>query len=270
LKNYRPLLFEDIDLRVGGLRVTCLRLNRHTPEARPEPHQHDHGQLLIYLSGSGLQVIDGETMAARSGTVIYVAPGQMHSFKGQRVRPPLCLVLDIELEGTRRVVTPRADLSATGLTQIRTRLSGLFSHQRGDTDAMVLRLGAVILDVLDPVMAAIGWLERPAFPARRRTVSRRVERALPTADRDGLSLKSLAQRVGFQQDYLNRLLKAECGLTLGQLRARERLGRAQKLLLDRELSISGVAERVGMLDNNYFARWFRQQTGVTPSAWRTG
>ena len=186
MKNYRPLLFEDIDLRLGDLRVTCLRLNRHTPEAKPEPHRHGHGQLLIYLSGSGLQVIDGEATAARSGTVIYVAPGQIHSFKGQRVRPPLCLVLDVVLEGGRQVSESKADLSATDLTQIRTRLSGLFSQPRRGSNTMRLPLGAVILDVLDPVLAAIGWLERAAPRARRQTVSRRVERALPAADREGL------------------------------------------------------------------------------------
>lgn len=270
MKNYRPLLFEGIDLRVGGLRVTCLRLNRHTPEAKPEPHQHEHGQLLVYLSGSGLQIVDGEAMQARAGTVVYVAAGQEHAFEGQRVRPPLCLVLDVDLEGDRRVNATRAQLSATDLGRIRTRLSGLFAHKGIDSDEMVLRLGAVILDVLDPVMVAIGWLQRVDIPARPRTVTRRVERALAMGDRNRESLRELARRVGMQQDYLNRLLKAECGLTLGQLRARQRLGRAQRMLRDGRLSISEVAEGVGMLDNNYFARWFKQQTGVTPTAWRSG
>lgn len=272
MKNYRPLLFENIDLRVAGLRVSCLRLNRHTPEAKPEPHRHgDHGQILVYLSGSGWQEIDGVRTAARPGTVIYVAPGQMHAFERQRTRRPLCLVIDIAVDPDRPMLRSVTRLNATELTRIRARLSSLFGFREFDPETMVLQLGSVILDVLDPSLASLGYLgeSRPLAPPAH--VTRKVERALSTIDRENgeLSLRELAKRLGYQQDYLNRQLKAECGLTLGQLRARSRLENAQRLLRDRSLSISDVAEGIGLLDNNYFARWFKQQTGLTPSAWRT-
>jgi AraC-like DNA-binding protein len=32
--------------------------------------------------------------------------------------------------------------------------------------------------------------------------------------------------------------------------------------------MSAVAERIGIPDNNYFSRWFRRQTGMTPSQFR--
>jgi AraC family transcriptional activator of pobA len=271
MKNYRPLLFEDIDLRVAGLRVNCLRLNSHNPEAKPEPHSHDaHGQILIYLSGAGWQEIEGERMAARAGTVIYVAPGQWHAFERGRARRPLCLVLDLQLDEARPVGSSIAQLNAAELTQIRGRVSGLFARREADSGAIVLQLGAVILDVLDPVMAAFGWAGAKRVPAQRKTITRKVERALTAAYDSEESLREMAERMGYQQDYLNRLLKAECGLTLGQLQRKMRLEQAQRSLRDRELSISQVAEQVGMLDNNYFARWFKQQTGMTPSAWRKG
>ena len=54
---------------------------------------------------------------------------------------------------------------------------------------------------------------------------------------------------------------------LGQLRARVRLRKAAALLEQRK-SVQETGEAVGILDANYFARWFRQQTGVSPSSWR--
>ena len=69
------------------------------------------------------------------------------------------------------------------------------------------------------------------------------------------------------QDHLNRVLKRESGMTAGQMLAGARLGEAKELL-KREMMVGDVAERVGMLDQNYFARWFKGQTGVTPTAWR--
>jgi AraC family transcriptional activator of pobA len=271
MKNYRPLLFQDVDLCVAGLRVTCLRLNRHTPEASPQPHRHaDHGQVLVYLSGAGWQEVAGERTAARAGTVIYVAPGQEHAFERRRARRPLCLVLDVRLPDENRIRQPVAQLNATELTRIRTQLSGLFAYKRAASDAMVLQLGSVILGVLDPVMAALGWLGEKRAPAPRAMVTRKVERALASAagESKSLRLRDLAKQLGYQQDHLNRLLKVECGLTLGQLQAKARLEQAQRLLRDRELPVAEVAQRIGMLDNNYFARWFKQQTGMTPTAWR--
>jgi AraC-like DNA-binding protein len=29
-----------------------------------------------------------------------------------------------------------------------------------------------------------------------------------------------------------------------------------------------VADRAGFQDQNYFSRWFRKQTGLTPTKWR--
>jgi len=72
---------------------------------------------------------------------------------------------------------------------------------------------------------------------------------------------------GYQHDYLNRLLKEHEGLTLGQLRAHKLLARVQRLLRQAG-SIAEVAEAVGFDDPNYFARWFRKQTGLSPSRWR--
>ncbi|MGI9242303.1 MAG: helix-turn-helix transcriptional regulator, partial [Verrucomicrobiales bacterium] len=204
--------------------------------------------------------------------VIYVAPGQVHAFERQRTRRPLCLVIDIALDPDRPMSRSVTRLNATELTRIRARLSSLFGLREFDPATMVLQLGAVILDVLDPSLAGLGYLgeTRPAAPPAH--ITHKVERALASIERENedWTLRDLAKRLGYQQDYLNRQLKAECGLTLGQLRARSRLEKAQRLLRDRSRSIADVAEAIGLLDNNYFARWFKQQTGLTPSAWRAG
>jgi AraC family L-rhamnose operon transcriptional activator RhaR len=33
------------------------------------------------------------------------------------------------------------------------------------------------------------------------------------------------------------------------------------------MQVASAAEAVGMLDQSYFARWFRRQTGQPPSRW---
>lgn len=269
MKNYRPLLIQDLNLQVPGLAIHRLRLNRHLPEARWTAHRHNHDQLLIYLMGRGQQRIKGALYPARPGTVMHIAPGCEHGFEQLPGRQPLCLVIDLEMEARRGVNRVAEQLTAEQLTETRLRLAALFRHPQVERKEMGLRVGAVVLDVLDIALRALGWLE-PASrfsTARHYSVARRVERLLEARDGAEVSLRQMAALTGYQHDHLNRLLRAECGLTLGQLRARVRLRRAVALLGERK-SVQSTAEAVGILDPNYFARWFRQQTGVSPSAWR--
>ncbi|HWA85899.1 MAG TPA: helix-turn-helix transcriptional regulator, partial [Opitutus sp.] len=80
------------------------------------------------------------------------------------------------------------------------------------------------------------------------------------------TLQHVVQRSGYQRDHLNRLVKKETGLTLGQFRAQRRLSRAKELLA-RGVKVGDVAGEIGLPDQSYFARWFRRQTGQSPSHW---
>jgi AraC-like DNA-binding protein len=268
MKNYRPLLIQDLNLQAPGLKALRLRLNRHLPEARWTEHAHPHDQLLIYLMGRGQQRVQGVLHPAHPGTVIHIAPGVAHAFEQHPGRQPLCLVLDLELEASR-VIHTAAQLTAEQLTETKSRLASLFRHPGVEKREMSLRVGAVVLDVLDMALKANGWIAplNRFSTARHYSIAKRVERLLETKDGAEVDLKQIAELTGYQHDHLNRLLRAECGLTLGQLRARVRLRRAAALLEERK-SVQETGEAVGILDANYFARWFRQQTGVSPSSWR--
>ena len=269
MKNYRPLLIQDLNIQLPGLKILRIRLNRHLPEARWTEHKHDHDQLLIYLMGRGQQRIDGALYPARPGTVIHIPPGSMHAFEQQPGRQPLCLVVDLEMEARRGVNRVCDQLTAEQLAETRSRMATLFRHPQVERREMALRVGAVVLDVLDIALRSLSWLDpvNRFSVTRHYTVAKRVERLLEARDGAEMSLHQMAALTGYQHDHLNRLLRAECGLTLGQLRARVRLRRAAAFLAEKK-SVQSTAEAVGILDPNYFARWFRQQTGVSPSVWR--
>lgn len=84
--------------------------------------------------------------------------------------------------------------------------------------------------------------------------------ALPTAD-------LLARRFSISLATLKRRLEAE-GTSPSQLKATARRELAQRLLVDRRLSIAEVGRRTRFSDTGAFRRAFRQWTGQSPSAWR--
>ncbi|GGE29459.1 response regulator transcription factor [Streptococcus himalayensis] len=89
------------------------------------------------------------------------------------------------------------------------------------------------------------------------------------ADQD-LSLKSLAQDLGFSSSHLSVVLKKELGLPFQDYLIQERMKRAKLLLLTTDLKIYEIAEQVGFEDMNYFSQRFKQVVGVTPRQFKKG
>ena len=269
MKNYRPILLRDLSVALPGLRVHQVRLNQHTPEALWTEHTHEHGQLLVYLTGRGRQPMAGKVFECRPGTVIHIPPGTPHTFQRELARPPLVLVIDLDLELTRATPHPCAQMPDADLTRVRTAMSKLFAMKMVDQRECMLLVAAIVLEILDRVLLACGWLKpfNRFGDSKGMNNTRFIERLLERLDGPEVTLENISARAGYQMDHLNRLLKAECGLTIGQVRSRFRLNRAQKLIRQ-GLPFQTVGERVGILDNNYFSRWFRQQTGLSPSAWK--
>jgi AraC family L-rhamnose operon transcriptional activator RhaR len=181
-------------------------------------------------------------------------------------------VIDVNLlsNNQNRSITTLAELPATELNLIRSRVSQLFEMRGPDSEDRIVAVGAVILDILDPVLRAIGWLESKRFKgAARGTFTVRVEKIINDQIEDAsLNLSKISKMLGFQHDHLNRLLKKERGLTFSQIRSQIRLKKAQRMLI-KGLRVGDVCAAVGMNDQNYFARWFRSQVGTTPTKWRS-
>lgn len=86
-------------------------------------------------------------------------------------------------------------------------------------------------------------------------------------DRD-LSLMTLSRNVHLSQSYLSTEFHRETGMTLTEYISHQRIFQAANLLAKSDISVSSVAEKVGILDVNYFTKTFRKITGMTPSRYR--
>lgn len=82
------------------------------------------------------------------------------------------------------------------------------------------------------------------------------------------SAPKYAEEAGVSLNYLNRLVKNSTGRPVGAWIDIARLNRAKNLLESTDLPIIEVATSVGLYDQSYFSRFFRKNTGETPSAFR--
>lgn len=266
---FRPILLKRLHLRCGDWAVHGLRLNRHLqPFDTESPHRHAHGQLLVYLRGRGRQRIGDELHPVAPGAVFFIPSGTEHAFVEESPRLAICLVADLGGTGPKRFGTGTGWLPAEELARLRERLNQL-AHEGADradrSGTLELGAGGTALLLLESCRRAC--LLNPSASGRASAVTRRLLRSV---GRDGLppGPGELARRVGLQKDYLNRLVRRSTGLTLGQWRAREMLRSCEKALAKGE-PIGKTALTLGFSDANYFSRWFRKQTGMTPRAWQS-
>lgn len=86
---------------------------------------------------------------------------------------------------------------------------------------------------------------------------------------DPPSLVELAHLVGTNEFTLKRDFKTLFGTTVFEMLRQHRMARARALLLDTELSIQEVAERVGYRHGSHFSTAFKRTFGHPPSHLRS-
>ncbi len=82
------------------------------------------------------------------------------------------------------------------------------------------------------------------------------------------NISSYAAQIGISENYLSRQVKQSTGRSVGEWIDAVRIVRARKLLIETSLPIIDVATAVGLADQSYFARFFKRETGQTPSGFR--
>ena len=251
---WSPILIQKIEIHALGFILRKLQLNRHL-EAEVKPHQHDYAQLILYLAGEGAQIVNRRKQKAAPGDLFVIPAGVVHGYSVLEHSRPVCLVLDYEVKESPRMRSAYRRLPPETLNELHRLL------------AQVPAKGRLTLADYPPILSVVARLlgQAPSFPSRSvpPPVFDRVRPLLTTAAK----LNSVARQSGYHPDHLTRKLKKETGLGLMAMRNRLRLESAQKALREKP-TIADAAVAVGFDDPNYFARWFRAQSGQSPSAFR--
>ncbi len=83
-----------------------------------------------------------------------------------------------------------------------------------------------------------------------------------------LSLKKIAADNYVNASYLSRVFKEVTGMTFMEYLISVRIEKAKSLLANPNLRIYEIAEMVGIHDPNYFSKFFKKYTTITPAGYR--
>lgn len=84
-----------------------------------------------------------------------------------------------------------------------------------------------------------------------------------------ISLSLLSQHFHLNEQYISRLFKEVTGSNIINYLNAVRVNVSQRLLLESDMKIIDISRNVGYSNNVHFWRVFKQQTGISPSEYRT-
>lgn len=263
-KEFQPILLENLQIRWPGFRIRRIALNQHMPRVESlSEHVHRYAQVLLYLRGSGIQHLGETAVPVKRGSILVIPPGKAHRFVKSRAIRPICLAIDFE---TVEAVIWREEsiLNSRDLALVERLLVALHElHLKPDDFS--IRTAALILQILSVMQQVVDEIDsRPGGGPVLASVSRVVKRL----GFIGLTPGLVAREMGRSLDHLNRQLQTETGLTVGGVLNRFRVEHCGNLLRTTDLDMGAIASTTGFDDQNYFSRWFRKQTGQTPTRWR--
>lgn len=137
--------------------------------------------------------------------------------------------------------------------------------QSVDTAQSVSQVAAVSHTMYDDFIRRVNQVRRDSG------ISRPVRICcdyIDTHPENELTLKKLASKVGYTENYLARKFKAEMGIPINAYVRKARVHRAKMLLSASNLSIHDIADQLHFCSWSYFTEAFQKEVGMTPSEYR--
>ena len=252
-------------------------------------HTHDFVELVVVLAGNALHVTKDASYPLAAGDAFVIKPGFAHGYRDTR-HLSLCNIL-FDPTG---LALPRAELSrlpgyhalfelepsfrnthrfqsrlflAPAMRQQVMEWAGLLEEElRGQQDGYEYMSLALLIRIVGYLARAYTGMTAPA--SRTLLAVNEVVSHIEQNYGSALHLEDLARMAHMCERTLQRYFQRAFGVSPVDYVNRLRVSKACQLLAERRLSITEVADAVGIPDSNYFARVFRGFTGTTPSAYQ--
>lgn len=260
---------------------------------------YDH-EIVLCVGGNGHIVIEGQSHHAIPNRLFFVQPRQWHSYRADdgedlhllgvhfdwipqhdSLQFPFYIAADNNdapdealFRAPRQIADwnlderPFLELSKV---EVRAALeSVVIEFSIGNAESQ-MRAGALLIAAIISVSRAARALsQNDEFQRVGPDAARRVERARALLENveKPLSVEEIAESVGWSSDHLRRTFRAVYGVAPAAFHNTARLQRARLQLREAEKTVADVAISCGFDNAEYFARWFKTESGLTPRQFR--
>lgn len=246
------------------------------------PHALDFYDIILVTRGRGAFLLDGARHAVRAGTVLFTTPGQVRDWHVDRLDGCCLFFVDafireflqddgfVDRLPYFRTVPEKASLTLSSFSarRLRARLTDMRRELESHRQDSLQLLRAQVHETL--LVLARQYAATHDVPTNRTThplvsrfvalVERDLHRSHRVADFSTELGVSPGHLTALCHEFLGRSAKAHVDDVLAT--------RARRMLLHTAEPAARIAGALGFEDPSYFARFFRRQTGMTPTAFR--
>lgn len=263
-----------------------MSIQRHVPHL-VRAHWHEHLEFIRVLQEPVTIQIDNETFEAANGDIFFINSNQIHSattasagiIQGMVFDKSLLFLVADNLEIrqafslfsganiVRNFYSP-ADPHCPELNDEMTKAYEEYSKQETAYEICIL---SCIYRMMTPMLRQYRHDPRSGDPDKHAAYFHRLKPAVDYMQQHyahKVYMESVCQTVNMSLYHFSSMFKKVFGMPPVQYLTRIRIDQAKRLLVDREIAVTEIAERCGFCNINYFDKVFKEQSGFTPMEYR--
>jgi len=129
------------------------------------------------------------------------------------------------------------------------------------------RIGLVLTERPEAIVGQVESRAQPDAASHNRYLDLAI-RFIHEHYRENITLKDIADHLQISESYLTKIFRGKTSYSVVEYITQYRLKQAIDLLMDPNVKIYEIAEKVGYQDSRYFSTLFKKEMGLTPSEFR--
>ncbi len=265
--------------------VFWCRYIRHTVssamEGRHKIHSHSFFELHCVLDGEYIYSDNSKnTIKLKPGEFILIPPNIKHNttntkqssevfaltFEPIETDNPQVLKLIAALNSS---ATVSGELPKDVITLIELIMKELYHGQIMYAQNIKALLNIIVIRITRELFQNETWLTEQS--TRRRGTDHRItvlENYMLENPSACFTVSDLTEYVNLSEKQLNNIVRKELGISAKAFIDRVKISCARRMLLETDLSISEISDKLGFTDNNNFNRFFKRVEGIAPGLFR--
>ena len=234
--------------------------------------QHNFWEIVCVIDGTVEITEDENIYVLSSGDMICHAPSEFHRIKSYGGTEPHVIVLSFTHRGEipKGLSNGTFSLSADELseyTHIFKNIHRWFNHGAEDTPLLsaesTLRLSAFLLHLSERTPSV-----KTTSVSRRAEEYQRIVKIMQSGIYENLTLSDIAQRSAVSVSTVKTLFLTFLGISPIKYYSLLQIEEAKRLL-NADISIYEIADKMNFSSPNYFCSFFKRICGISPSRYRS-
>ncbi len=255
-------------------------------------HCHSYYEISFILSGERYQIFNGKKYHIKKNTLFLIPPLVMHgndnitdvedivlqfstsllSSLSTIIRPEMKLILEGELPYIELCETDKAYETMIRLAANSEKEKQLLNsepHNFSQAAAIECKRNSLVFELIASLISDSKAYISDKYNNLTKLNTLNEIIALITNDPKNIpDMNTTAQMTGTSYYNFSRIFKEATGMNYSEYTNTVRIGYAESLLMNTELTIAEIAEEIGIDTPSYFTKLFKQVIGFSPTQYR--